>query len=349
MKSKISDVVRVIVTRFFDCAIVKNELYFYSGTFKALLKMNLQTKKVAFVSELYAEGQKLSGVNTIIADGSQLYLFSSDGKYGVSYSLRTGKYNICDIGCNQEQTGCYVTIGQNSDSVIIVPKNKNKIIKINKKTGKLTNCEFPWCSDEKNETPLFRGDCQGETMWLFPDKVGEVLRYSIGTGECEHYALIGLTQVCKSIVGFKDRYYLLGREGRIFAWNKEDAVEEVADLCCASDEYQMIVAAGSFLYVLPEKGKKIVRLEGTEICSVPYPDGFAYMYENSTKFLHYAEDEHGIYFAQPYGNYNLFLDKKTGEPQWYIMKMPIEYIAPEYGFVFESEQTTLSEYLRYVR
>lgn len=336
---------------FTNCVLIENDLYFYASNLQALCKMSLNTMCVSFLTELIVNGEKISSIGKIFHDKNKIYMLSSDGQYYISYSIKTMEYKSIKIFCNQRDNLNYEVANFN-EYLYIFPKYKKNIVRIDKKNHyaeELENGIYDENSIYEQEEFFSFGFQSEDEMWLLSTKPGYIIRFFFTSREYSIYHLPGLTQKCVHASLFKDCMYLLGECGKIFKWMIGDKdVIEIIDINTPPLEYWRMAIFKKRIFLLPAKGKQILQIEDKNIKYVKYPADFGYSYEGGTKYNGYAEDTHKIYFAAPYGNYMLVIDKKEMEPRWLKMTVPAKLLIKQAGIAHENTQTGLAQYLQYI-
>ena len=202
---------------------------------------------------------------------------------------------------------------------------------------------------ENLEGSIFLGGIQeNEKMWLFPCKKNYILCYFMNNKKYQIYHLPSLDQYCLDVSISGEYMYLLGEFGKIYRWKIDNLdVEVVKDLHLPSQKYMLIFVVGRYIYLFPLKNEDIFRIDGSELEKQEFPKDFGYVNTRSSR-RHCTKDENRIYFPMEFENYAAFLDKKTGKLEWYVPKIPVDFVMEEKGFVYESVQMDIQDYLQYL-
>ena len=335
---------------FSNCVVDDGVMYFYASNIRALCKMDMGTKEASFESDIIINGERVDDVLMVSADGDALCMLTPDGKYYVCYRLGNGEYHVSYIGGDRTSEN-ELAWGEYGEAVYVFFTNPavRKVIRIDRNSGAADefHCD---CWQEAPDTVYTNASRQyGEDVWLCPAAPLCLTRVSLKTGKSEHYHLPGLSQLCTGFAVSGDTMYLLGIKGKIFRWEIGSAdVAELIDLDFWVREYVVIVVAGEDVYLLPGKGMDFLRVHEGKAEKISLVDDFAFGVFGPEKCRHYYEDADMCYFPQKYSNYSFTFDKKSGEFSCYQMRLPAALLRERDWILRESEEVTLTDYLRYL-
>lgn len=335
---------------FSNCVVNDGVMYFYASNIRALCKMDMETKEACLESDIIINGERAADVLMVSADGNTLCMLTPDGKYYVYYCLRNREYHVLHIGGDGTSED-ELAWGEWGEMVYVFFTNPaaRKVIRIDRISGQADEFHSD-CWQEGPDTVYTNASRQyGEDMWLFPAGPSCVTRFSLRTGKSEHYHLPGLSQMCTGFAVSGNTMHLLGIQGKVFRWEIGSAdVTELVDLDLWTREYGVIVAAGEDIYLLPGTGMDFLRVHGEKMEKFSLTDDFAFGVFDKEKCRYYYEDVDMCYFPQRYSNYSFTFDKKSGEFACYQMKLPASQLRERGWILRESEEVTLTDYLRYL-
>lgn len=335
---------------FSNCVVNDGVMYFYASNIRALCKMDMETKEACLESDIIINGERVADVLMVSADGNILCMLTPDGKYYVCYCLGSGEYHVSHIGGDGTSED-ELTWGEWGEAVYVFFTNPavRKVIRIDRNSGAADELNGD-CWQEDSDTAYTNASRQyGGDVWLFPDVPFCLTRFSLRTGKSEYYHLPGLSQPCAGFAVSGDTMYLLGIRGKIFHWEIGSAdVAGQIDLDFWIREYGGVVVAGEDMYLLPGKGKSFLRVHEGKTEEIYLADDFAFGVFGPEKCRHYYEDADMCYFPQKYSNYSFTFDKRSGEFSCYQMRLPAGMLRERGWILRESEEVTLTDYLRYL-
>lgn len=335
---------------FSNCVINEGVMYFYASNIRALCRMDMETKEASFERDIIINGERAADVRMVSADGDTLCMLTPDGKYYVCYSLKNGEYHVSHIGGDGTSED-ELAWGECGESVYVFFTNPaaRKVMRIDRSSGQAEEFHGDCWQEDPDTAYTNAGRQYGEDVWLFPNVPCCLTRFSLRTGKSEHYHLPGLSQPCTGFAVSGDTMYLLGIRGKIFRWEIGSAdVAGQIDLDFWIREFGGIMVAGEDIYLLPGTGIDFLRVRGETVEKISLADDFAFGVLDQQKYRYYYEDADMCYFPQKYGNYSFTFDKRSGGFACYQMRLPADLLRDRGWILQESEEVTLTDYLRYL-
>ncbi|WP_312430325.1 CDP-glycerol glycerophosphotransferase family protein [Lacrimispora sp.] len=343
-----------------DCSITENNLYFYLLSTKALMKYNLFTREVSFVSGLNIEYYGISNIDTMISDNENLFMLDISGKYLIKCILKTNQYEYIDISCNKDEYWNFAALAKYENKIFVFPRLADAVvvIEVNSQNVYRQTALYQDIKSIYNTPPFFScGIHNKNEMWLINERGKIIVKYMLDSEEYKIYYLPNFIERCINATLSGTTIYLLGALGKIYLWKiGASDVEEIVNLKSADAEYARIIVVNETAFILPHFGKNILKLNTkTKDIQVfdDYPKDFKYQLPtNWAKYWNYCEDIYYIYFAMQSANYMLCVNKRNECIEWRKITLPtdeeqIEYCKTNYKMLDE-KGISLAGYLAWL-
>lgn len=326
-----------------SCAINdKKIMYYVTHIEHAIKEVDLKNLEVRYLDnpENY-DPTEWEGIDKIISNNNNLYLFEQNGKRILEYSLSKKTSRCFNLECDRYNCNNWCMCTVYNDMIFIFPSFINKVIKVNLISGGIEEKEelcpkinYKFNQEKDRFSPggiiiemphrLYSCGCKiGNDIWIFTERKGLVLKYELKKEKCIQYLLPINIKGCIHAIWKNGVFYILGTEGSVYSWNHiNDKTKIIFD---SKEKYQYpyfgkIAVTDNNIWMLPAFGDEIfiVNLKsGENTIYSSYPKDYKYYEDpNMCKFYDYSEDENNYYFAMQCANYILAIEKKNGKEKW---------------------------------
>lgn len=348
-------------------------LYYVTHSEHAIKRLDLKNYKVEYLDN--PEGyipKQWAGVDKILLDNDNLYLFEQNGQKLLEYSLLKKSSRCFDLKCNIFSCGSWAICTIHNHVIWAFPSYANKVIKIDLINGKVeerTFADIDYSFNQKDELfiscgkeieisyKLFSCGCKIDNeIWLFTERKPFFLKYDLSKDIYEKSSLPVMIRSCVWALYRKYVLYILSAEGKLYCW---DVFNNRAELLFDSGKrypyYNRFIVTDTNIWLIPFFGEDIYVIDlKTKRKSKysRYPKDFCYRIEaERSKYFEYCEDKNNYYFAMHSANYLLIIEKDSGAGRWL---KPIEpqleeraaYYIRNYGMNFCEFMWDLKDWIR---
>lgn len=343
---------------FSDCCVIENNIYFYPTNEISLMKLDLNTKKVSYISKLTSFKKNIGSIDTMISNDKIIFMTEISGELAICYNITGSSNKYYNVSCGKAKFHNFAALGYYNNKLYVFPRLENAVIEIdlysntnNKHRNLYNDVNF------KNHKSAFFswGMQQGADMWLIAESGGILVKYMLNTNNYELYHLPNLKENCINLYVSNDIIYILSNSGIIYSWHINDSdVKLVVDLKAKFDEYGRIIVTKNKIFILPKFGENILiyNISDKSISIYnSYPHNFKYISpSNWTKYSNYCENELFCYFAVQSTNFMLSIDKINESIEWIEIVLPtdnekMDFLCNDGNNVFDEAQISLDSFL----
>lgn len=343
---------------FSDCSIIENEIFFYPTNGNSLMKLDLDSKKVCYISALNDYKRNIGSIDTIISSDNILFMSEISGNFIVQYNIAMDSSVFYDISCGMANFHNLACIGYFDNNIYVFPRFEKAIIEINllkNSTTKYTNLYNDITSTKQESVYFSWGMQKGSDMWIIAEAGDLLVKYMLNLNEYEIYQLPSLREKCINFCIYNNIIYILSYSGTIYSWQIDDPdIRLVIDLKAKLDEYGRIVVTQNNIFILPKFGENILIyniINKSINVYNSYPHDFKYIVPaNWAKYSNYCENELFYYFAVQSSNYMLSIDKIHERIEWISIILPTDsdkmaFFCSSGNNVLDEAQISLESYI----
>lgn len=354
----------------------KGSLFYVTHSEHAIKRLNLKDGKAEYLDNP-AEYVPLqwAGVDKLLLNNENLYLFEQDGKRLLEYSLTEKRGRCFDLNSDIFVCGSWAICAVYNQKIWAFPSYENKVIKVNLINGSIEDKE-DLCSDinynfnRRNELFLLHGNeieipyklyscgCRiGDEIWVFTERKQLVIKCNISRDEYEVLSIPDEIKGCIHAIWKKGIFYILSTEGNVYSWDfLNNRVQQLVDWGVKYPYYSKFVITDKNIWLIPFFGEDIyiVDLETKRKSKYSnYPEDFSYCCTEAerSKYFEYTEDDENYYFAMHCANYLLIIKKENGLGYWVKPTEPTlekraEYYIKNHGINFSESTWELKDWIR---